>query len=201
MQSEDITEYREMEWFGRRVNELRYTLSEHALRFMVAGAISVKDIEAVLLTGRVLEERRNPIRTPSYLVYGTSGEKNVHVVCANGGDNWLVILFAYVPALPFWSSPMQRRNRGGETMTDNVGTCFFCGGTLEEIIAGNYDYRLEGQMYVIKRLPATLCAQCGEKYIRADVAKNIDALISEKTFSGTETVHVVDYELEKDLML
>ena len=56
-------------------------------------------------------------------------------------------------------------------------------------------------MYVIKRLPATLCAQCGEKYIRADVAKNIDALISEKTFSGTETVHVVDYELEKDLML
>ena len=86
-------------------------------------------------------------------------------------------------------------------MTDHVGTCFFCGGALEEIIAGNYDYRLEGQMYVIKRLPATLCAQCGEKYIRADVAKNIDALISEKTFSGTETVHVVDYELEKDLML
>ena len=86
-------------------------------------------------------------------------------------------------------------------MTDHVGACFFCGGALEEIIAGNYDYRHEGQMYVIKRLPATLCAQCGEKYIRADVGKNIEGLIDGKTFSGTETVHVVDYELEKDLML
>lgn len=201
MQTEDIAEFKEMEWFGKRVKESRYTLSEHAFRFMVAGTISVKDIEAVLLTGRVLEERRNPMRATSYLVYGASGGKDVHVVCANGGNNRLVILFAYVPALPVWSSPTQRRTRGGDTMTDYVGACFFCGGTLEEIVAGNYDYRREGQMYVIKRLPATLCAQCGEKYIRADVGKNIDALIDGKTFSGTETVHVVDYELEKDLML
>jgi YgiT-type zinc finger domain-containing protein len=94
---------------------------------------------------------------------------------------------------------MQRRNLGGETMTDHIGICFFCGGTLEEIVAGNYDYRHEGRMYVIKRLPATLCAQCGEKYIRADVGKKVDALINERTFAGTETVHVVDYELEKDM--
>jgi len=199
MQSEDITEFREMEWFGRRVEESRYTLSEHALRFIVAGAISVDDIEAVLLTGSVLEEYRNPLRMQSYLVYGAAGGKDIHVVCANGGNNWLVILFAYVPALSVWSSPTQRRNRGGETMTDHVGTCFFCGGPLREIVTGNYDYRHEGQMYVIKRLPATLCAQCGEKYIRADVGKKIDALIDEKTFSGTETVHVVDYELELDM--
>lgn len=199
MQSEDIAEFREMEWFGRRIKESRYLLSEHVLRFMVAGTISVRDIEAVLLAGRVLEEHGNPMRATSYLVYGASGGKNVHVVCANGGNNRLVILFAYVPAMPVWSSPTQRRNRGGEAMTDHVGTCFFCGGALEEIVAGNYDYRHEGQMYVIKRLPATLCAQCGEKYIRADVGKNIDALIDGKTFSGTETVHVVDYELEKDM--
>ena len=200
MQTEDIAEFKEMEWFGKRVKESRYTLSEHALRFMVAGTISVKDIEAVLLTGRVLEERRNPMRETSYLVYGAAGEKDVHIVCANGGNNRLIILFAYVPALPVWSSPTQRRNRGGETMADHVGTCFFCGGALEEIVAGNYDYRLEGQMYVIKRLPVTLCAQCGEKYLRADVGKNIGGLIDRKTFSGTETVHIVDYELEKDLI-
>ena len=199
MQSEDIAEFREMEWFGKRVKEFRYTLSEHAFRFMVSGMITVKDIETALLTGRVLEEHRNPMRTTSYLVYGTSDGKDIHIVCANGGNTRLVILFAYVPALPVWSSPTQRRNRGGDTMTDYVGTCFFCGGALEEIVAGNYDYRLEGQMYVIKRLPATLCAQCGEKYICADVGKKINALIDEKTFTGTETVHVVDYELEKDM--
>lgn len=201
MQSEDIAEFREMEWFGRRIKESRYTLSEHALRFMVAGRISVKDIESVLLTGRVLEEHRNPMRETSYLVYGAAGEKDVHIVCANGGSNRLIILFAYVPVMPVWSSPTQRRNRGGETMTDHVGACFFCGGALEEIVAGNYDYRHEGKMYVIKRLPVTLCTQCSEKYIRAEVGKNIDRLIDEKTFSGTETVYVVNYELEKDLML
>jgi len=199
MQNEDIIEFREMEWFGRRVNESRYTLSEHAFRFMVSGAISVNDIEVVLFTGRVLEEHINPMRPPSYLVYGMSGGKDIHIVCANGGNNWLVILFAYVPAMPAWSSPTQRRKRGGDTMTHHTGACFFCGGTLEEIVTGNYDYRHEGQMYVIKRLPATLCAQCGEKYIRADVSRKIDALIDAKTFSGTETVTVVDYELEKDM--
>jgi len=199
MQSEDIVEFREIEWFGKRVMESRYTLSEHALRFMVAGTISVKDIETILLTGRVLEEHRNPMRATSYLIYGTTGEKDVHIVCANGGNNWLIILFAYVPVLPVWSSPTQRRNRGGKTMTDHVGACFFCGGALEEIVAGNYDYRHEGQMYVIKRLPVTLCEQCGEKYIRADVGKKIGALIDGKTYSGTETVHVVDYELEMDM--
>jgi len=199
MQSEDVVEFREMEWFGRRIKESCYALSEHALRLVVAGTISVRAIENVLLTGRVLEEHRNPLRAPSYLVHGRFGGKDVHIVCSNGGNNRLVILFAYVPAMPVWSSPTQRRNPGGETMTDHVGTCFFCGGALEEIVAGNYDYRQAGQMYVIKRLPATLCAQCGEKYIRADVGKKIDALIAEKNFSGTETVHVVDYELEKDM--
>jgi YgiT-type zinc finger domain-containing protein len=199
MQSEDIAEFREMEWFGRRVKESCYMLSEHALRFMVSGTISVRDIETVLLTGRVLEEHRNPMRAASYIVYGASGGKDIHIVCADGGNNCLVVLLAYLPAMPVWSSPMQRRNLGGETMTDHIGFCFFCGGTLEEIVAGNYDYRHEGRMYVIKRLPATLCAQCGEKYIRADVGKKIDALINGKTFTGTEMVHVVDYELEKDM--
>ena len=85
-------------------------------------------------------------------------------------------------------------------MADYVGTCFFCGGYLKEIIAENYDYRHEGQMFVIKKLPSTLCEQCGEKYIRADVGRRIESIIDGKEFSRTETVHVISYELEKDLL-
>ena len=194
MQTEEIQQYNEMEWFGSRVRESRYTLSEHVIRFLAAGKVAVTDIETVLLTGSVLEERRNQMRGVSYLVYGKSDGKPVHVVCADGRNGWLVVMFAYVPALPVWTSPTRRNDLGGGNMTESVRTCFFCGGTMKEITVGNYDYRREGQLCVVKKLPATLCQQCGEKYIKANVGKKLNALVDEKRFSGSELAAVIDYE-------
>lgn len=201
MQQAGIQEFKEMEWFAARVADSGYLLSEQALRSIAAGVCTVHDLEGVLLNGKVLEENKNPLRGPSYLVYGASGGKHLHLVCAADSDNRLVILFAYLPAPPLWPSPTQRKISGGVTMSDRIGHCFFCGGALKEIVAGSYDYRREGQMYVIKRLPASLCEQCGEKYVRAEVGKKVDALVDGQAFSGTETVQVIEYELEKDLLL
>ena len=189
----------EMSGFAALLRQSRYTLSEQAVRAVAEGKISVLDVESALLTGRVLEERRNPMRVPCYLVLGESGGKPVHVVCADGLNGELAILFAYVPELPLWLSPTRRNAFGallGDDMTQSVGNCFFCGGDLVEIVVGNYYYRREGRMCVVKSLPATLCQQCDEKYLRAEVAKRLNALIDEGKFTGVEEARVVDYSPE-----
>jgi YgiT-type zinc finger domain-containing protein len=189
----------EMCRFASPVLESRYLMSEHVVRLLAVGKISVREIETVLLTGSVLEEHRNPMRVPCYLTYGESDGKPVHVVCTDGLNNRLVILFAYVPTMPIWASPTRRSGLGGITMTEPVGTCFFCGGKMVEIIVGNYYYRHEGRMCVVKNLPATLCQQCGEKYIQADVGKKLNALIDGEKYSGTEEANVINYQSEMDV--
>ena len=78
-------------------------------------------------------------------------------------------------------------------MENTYGTCFFCGGNIKAVTVGNFDYRLEGQLYVIKNTPAGLCLECGEKYITAQSAEQINTLINEGTFSGSEEVHVLSF--------
>lgn len=197
MPNEEIQPYKEMKWFAGRVRESRFRLAEHVLRFLVAGRVTMTDIETVLLSGAVLEEHRNPMRGAIYLVYGVSDGKPVHLVCADGGNGWLLVLFAYVPALPVWATPTRRNDPGGSDMEESAGRCFFCGGNLVEITMGNYDYRREGQLCVIKNLPGTLCQQCDEKYIHVDVGKRLNALIDEKKFSRLESAVVIDYATDE----
>ena len=79
-------------------------------------------------------------------------------------------------------------------MGEILNHCFFCGGNLEQVKVGNFDYRLEGQLYVVKGIPAGLCVQCGEKYITAQASKKINALIEQGNFAKTEEVFVLEYE-------
>ena len=83
-------------------------------------------------------------------------------------------------------------------MNEKVGSCYFCGGPLKAIVAGNYDFRLDGQLYVIKKVPATLCEQCGEKYISAEVAKNLERSVAAGEFSGIEQAQVTEYRAHRD---
>lgn len=199
MKSGEIRPNREIEWFGARIRESRYSLSEHVVRFLVEGKVSVQGIETVLTTGKVLEEHQNPMRASSFLVCGIFGGRPLHVMCAEDANHNLVVLFAYVPTPPVWASPTRRNVLGGSEMAESVGTCFFCGGTLIEITIGNYFYRYEGQMCIVKRLPATLCKQCREKYIGAEVGRKLNALIDEKKFSGTEEANVIEFQPETEL--
>ena len=79
-------------------------------------------------------------------------------------------------------------------MADALRNCFFCNGKIESITVGNFDYRLEGKLYVIKDVPAGLCDQCGEKYVSAEVAEKINKLIDRHAFVETENVQVLRYE-------
>lgn len=189
----EIEDNLKMDWIREKVRKAACRFSEHVVRFLVTGKISFQEITTALNNGRIIEVHRNPKRVDSLLILGSSNAKPVHVMCADGYKDCLVVLFAYIPKPPIWDAPNIRRTTGGKHMSPASRYCFFCGGELEEITVGNFDYRLEGQLYVIKNVPAGLCQQCGEKYITSEAAQRISKQIERGNYTGTEMVHVLEY--------
>ena len=183
----------DIEWIKDKARCGQYSISEHVVRFLMAGKISVPQIEEGIRSGKIIEIHKNPKRQHGFLVFGNSAGKPVHVMCADGGNDCLLVLFAYVPALPIWENPLKRSGRG-DLMGENLRACYFCGGRLRDIMVGSFDYRLEGQLYVIKKVPAALCEQCGEKYISAEAARKINDQIAASNYTETEQVHVHIFE-------
>lgn len=191
---EQIERSHEMAWFAARVRESRYTLSEHAMRNIMSGQFNVAEIERTLISGCVIEEHRHERRGVSYLVCAAAHDNPLHALCAPAGDGSLLVAFAYIPAPPLWLDARHRNPEGGRRMNAPLQTCFFCGGEIKSVTVGNFDYRLEGRLYVIKKVPAGLCQQCGEKYLAADIGHRMNALIAEEKFTRREEVDVIDYE-------
>lgn len=182
-----------MEWFAERIGHRRYVLSEHVVRALMGGTISIHDVETALQTGRVLEEYQHAKRGISYLVAGRIESRFIHLRCAEC-NGLLVILFAYRPGLPVWENALRRAPIKEEDMSEVLATCYFCGGAMKKITVGNFDYRLEGSLYVIKRVPASLCQECGEKYIDPEVGHRMNALIAAQAFTASEQVGVIEYQ-------
>jgi len=59
------------------------------------------------------------------------------------------------------------------------GDCSFCGGEVKGSKV-ELDYRCKGKLYIFKGVPAGICQQYGEKYLTAEVAKEIEHRIREK---------------------
>jgi YgiT-type zinc finger domain-containing protein len=182
-----------MAWIRENTRAAHYQISEHVIKFLMAGLLTVPEIETALETGEVIEIRKNPLRGGSTLVCGHAGDKAILILCSKGHDDWLIISLAYLPTHPEWAELRCAKPYGGNRMENPFRKCFFCGGDVDSITIGNFDYRLEGQLYVIKNTPAGLCLQCGEKYVTAETARKINALIEAGKFSGTEEVRVMAY--------
>ncbi|MCK4476569.1 MAG: type II toxin-antitoxin system MqsA family antitoxin [Methanophagales archaeon] len=59
------------------------------------------------------------------------------------------------------------------------GDCSFCGGRVKrDKVELVYQYR--GKLYIFQNVPAGVCEQCGEKYLTAKVAKEIEQRIQTK---------------------
>lgn len=177
------------------IREGRYMLSEHVIRSLMGGEVCVPEIEAVIRSGRILEEHRHQTRTPSCLFCGIVKGKPVHAVAAEGANGWIVVSFAYVPRPPLWRDPRRRAGRdNGGKMSRAFNSCFFCAGEIKAVTVGSFDYRLDGKLYVIKRVPAGLCLQCGEKYVDTEVGRRLNTLIQDQLFTATEEVQVIEYQ-------
>jgi YgiT-type zinc finger domain-containing protein len=75
--------------------------------------------------------------------------------------------------------------------------CFFCGGMVEEQIIPR-EYRWDGQLFIIENVPVGVCTQCGEKFIKPEVAKTIDGMFQEKR-KPAKIIQVPVYEYELDV--
>ncbi|MBF0529323.1 MAG: type II toxin-antitoxin system MqsA family antitoxin [Deltaproteobacteria bacterium] len=81
-------------------------------------------------------------------------------------------------------------------MKSHRSNCPFCTGIITPVVVGNFDYRLDGRLHVVKDVPAELCEQCGEKYISFETAQKIETLASAAWPEEVETVIVLRYSVD-----
>jgi YgiT-type zinc finger domain-containing protein len=56
--------------------------------------------------------------------------------------------------------------------------CIYCGGKVEEKMV-TLDYRYHGRLFIMEGVRAGVCGQCGEKFLKAEVAKRLEKLARE----------------------
>lgn len=64
-------------------------------------------------------------------------------------------------------------------LVHKYGDCSFCGGEVKEKRV-ELDYRYKERLYIFQNVPAGVCQQCGERYLTALVAKEIERRIKTK---------------------
>ncbi|EFK09386.1 YgiT-type zinc finger domain protein [delta proteobacterium NaphS2] len=170
-----------------------YDVSEHVVRSITGGGINIREIEDAVIKGKVIEIRDNPMRGRSFLTVGGSLEKEIHVVFANQKSGLFLIVMAYYPSPLIWKDSENRLPEGENAVNDAHENCFFCGERIKDITVGNFDYRLEGKLFVVKDVPAGLCLGCGEKYVSAKTAKRIGELVAQDKDIGREDVLVFKF--------
>ncbi len=81
---------------------------------------------AGLLSGRILEIHRHPLRGDGYLFLGCPAGRPIHVMCTKDNDVHLIVLYAYQPSLPIWKNKKTRMTSPVQMMgQDYLRKCFF----------------------------------------------------------------------------
>ena len=55
--------------------------------------------------------------------------------------------------------------------------CIHCGGKIEEK-RQRLDYRYHGQLFIVENVRVGVCVQCGEKFLKANIVKKLEQLVS-----------------------
>jgi YgiT-type zinc finger domain-containing protein len=83
--------------------------------------------------------------------------------------------------------------------TYDYGKCHVCGEQMEEKRI-NQDFWLKGKLIVIESVPAGVCPQCGEKIVKADVGRQLAALIANlKSLPRKRTISVPVVKYAKEV--
>ena len=62
--------------------------------------------------------------------------------------------------------------------SNNYGKCHVCGGSVVERKI-DQDFRIKGKLIVVREVPAGVCQRCGEKVVRAEVGKQLTAIVTD----------------------
>lgn len=69
------------------------------------------------------------------------------------------------------------KSKRKEWKMKSYGDCIYCGGK----VVGRkerLDYRYHGQLFIIENVTAGVCIQCGERFLKANVAHMLEKLAS-----------------------
>ncbi|MCK4581159.1 MAG: type II toxin-antitoxin system MqsA family antitoxin [Dehalococcoidia bacterium] len=58
--------------------------------------------------------------------------------------------------------------------------CTFCGGRVQERLVTKACWWGDQLVAIVENVPAGVCDQCGERYYKAQVLKEIEAMLSKK---------------------
>lgn len=89
-----------LELIAKIIEKGRIHWQRHALERMMERDIFREDVKQVLLNGEIIEEYTDDQPFPSFLVFGITDNKPLHVVAALDKNNgWCYIITAYKPDL------------------------------------------------------------------------------------------------------
>lgn len=71
--------------------------------------------------------------------------------------------------------------------------CTFCGGRVTEKHVQKACWWGDKLMAIVDNVPAGVCEQCGERYYKASVLKEIESRLKEKKFDGTASIPFADF--------
>ena len=77
-------------------------------------------------------------------------------------------------------------------MEAKFADCIYCGGQVTAGVATR-EVRWEGELFLIEQVPMGVCNQCGERFLKPEVAKAIDQLLQTRRATRTATVPVLTY--------
>jgi YgiT-type zinc finger domain-containing protein len=73
-------------------------------------------------------------------------------------------------------------------MKRKYGDCLYCGGAVEEQQLQR-EVHWRGELCIIENVPMGVCVQCGEKFIKPHIAKQIDEILR-KRGKPTKTINI-----------
>ena len=85
---------------------------------------------------------------------------------------------------------------GGKTPMYDYGECHVCGGRLKGART-KQEFWIKGKLIVIEDVPAGVCAWCGEKVVKAEVGRVLQALLEDTRGlpkARTMSVPVIKFE-------
>ena len=71
--------------------------------------------------------------------------------------------------------------------------CSYCGGRVQNRLAPKACWWGEQLIALVENVPAGVCEQCGERYYKADVLKQIEVLLQERKEFRRVELPLVEY--------
>lgn len=171
--------------------------SENATRGLFATSISVSVVESELTHTTTLDSYHKDRRGSLYRIRLIAGVHSFWIYFQVTPSDWLHVLYItpYFDVEHTKDSDTVNSPENDAMSTNKIpcGKCFYCNSDLIDITASNYDYRKDGTLYTVKKIPARLCNGCGEKFFTYKTLKELEALIS--------SIEPADFAHEKAIVI